>query len=74
MLHKYKVGDVISILTNGNSLPGTKQLKVGDYVITKFRKAFTSSDMVYDFKSVRQNSKYEFAYSQNWLEDNSILK
>ena len=74
MLQKYKVGDTISVFANGNTLPGTKQLKVGDYVITKFRKAFTSSDMVYDFKSVRQNSKYEFVYSQKWLEDNSILK
>jgi hypothetical protein len=74
MLQKYKVGDTIGVLANGNTLPGTKQLKVGDYVITKFRKSFTSSDMVYDFKSVRKNSKYEFAYTQKWLEDNSILK
>jgi hypothetical protein len=74
MLQKYKVGDIISVLIDGDSLPGVKQLKAGDYLITKFRKSFTSPTMVYDFKSVRKDSKYEFSYSQKWLEDNSILK
>jgi hypothetical protein len=74
MLQKYKIGDIISVLIDGDTLPGVKQLKVGDYVITKFRKSFTSSAMVYEFISTRKNSKYEFVYSQKWLEDNSILK
>jgi len=71
---KYQIGDLIEVKNDYYALPGNKQLKKGTYVISGFRKSFTSRDeMVYDIKSTRKNSSYVWSFFQNWVEnDNNV--
>jgi len=63
-----KEGDNFTLLQDikKSNISGTKQLKKGSYTITTVRKSFFpmyDNDYIYDFKSIRKNSSYEYAYS-----------
>jgi len=68
---KYKNGDIIEITKENKGGPGIKDLKVGKYIILDFRKSYFTSNMVYEFKSTRSNSKYIYHFSQQFVEENS---
>lgn len=71
---KYQIGDIIEVAAEHKAGPGIKDLKPGKYAITGFRDPFASKvqyHKIYEFVSIRKNSKYVFAFSQEWLEQNS---
>ena len=70
---KYQIGDVIQINVGYQTGPGLKDLKPGKYQVLGFRRSVMriDYDMVYEFKSVRSNSTYNFVYSQTFIENNS---
>jgi hypothetical protein len=74
MIPKYSKGDIVNINTDSESLPGCKQLKKGKYEIISYRPSLTSKTvMIYTFKSIRKGSTYEYAFSKEWVENNSNL-
>ena len=73
---KFQIGDTIEIETHYTTSPGIKDLKAGKYIVIGFRKsAFTKVEnyMIYEFKSIRKNSKYIYTFNQEWIENNSKL-
>lgn len=73
---KYRIGNIIEVTSEHKALPGIKDLKPGKYEVIGFRDSFTSKVQyykIYEFVSTRKNSKYVFAFNQEWLEQNSKL-
>lgn len=73
---KYQIGDSIEIIPEYKTIPGSKDLKPGKYKITGFRDSRVSNveyHKIYEFVQTRKNSKYVFAFSQEWVEQNSKL-
>lgn len=74
MKNAFNIGDEIKIEVHHKGVPGIKDLKPGNYVVTRYRESFSSrGNMVYDFKSVRKNSTYVYTFFQDWIESNATL-
>ena len=74
MNNKFNIGDEIKIDVFHLGGPGVRDLKPGVYIITGYRKSFSAKNqMVYDFKSTRNNSKHQYSFFQDWVENNATL-